>query len=575
METADSASVVRTSTHITDPYDHAIQLIDTSNQIASGEPTPSTVPPDSPGASSLAKTPTKERLGVRGNLRADLARKKYARFQEDRYENGSPGTAENDNSDKSRESSPGGLGARRSPKGRLRDRVPFRHRRPISLRKEAETEVDILYENQRGSFFCGIPLYSSRSLLNFDPAAWTTQYYHESPCNITNAQVPDPSWQWAWKTWYVDMSRDVDEEGWEYSFSFRQGFSWHGTHPWFHSFVRRRRWLRKRVRKDGATSAKRTSIEAHRLNADYFTIHAATRERSRESSMSRSNHRSSYTNIPSRLSGDEDDSKDSGIADIASLLKALHYSTVDRKKIAIILDFIAHGGDELTYLATNMEEIMGMFMYQTSRRQLITELLHAAEQSAADKDKDSKHAQTLVDAAEAAENNIKTLEYWSDIRGIAIAQQSHSPHGQTDLENPISLLPSDPATRAELLEFGLTSPNPDFYPSAASETGEGDSLYASAASQVSGGSAVTIRGIPKEAGLDEEPSIVPEWAKQGPSGSVEAGKDSKEKDAVMGGGKWEEHECDLEDGDDGDDESEDRCGEWGNDTGKGKEKEKV
>jgi hypothetical protein len=40
----------------------------------------------------------------------------------------------------------------------------------------------------------------------------------------------------------------VDEEGWEYSFFFR-GFVWHGTSPWFHSFVRRRRWIRLRRRR--------------------------------------------------------------------------------------------------------------------------------------------------------------------------------------------------------------------------------------------------------------------------------------------------------------------------------------
>jgi hypothetical protein len=47
------------------------------------------------------------------------------------------------------------------------------------------------------------------------------------------------------------MSRDVDEEGWEYSFFFG-GFHRHGTSAWFNSPVRRRRWiwLRKRRKED-------------------------------------------------------------------------------------------------------------------------------------------------------------------------------------------------------------------------------------------------------------------------------------------------------------------------------------
>lgn len=118
---------------------------------------------------------------------------------------------------------------------------------PPSDEKKPVSELDILYENQRGSFVFGIPLYSQGSLLHLDPSPWMTQDRQESPVNITNAQLPDPSWEWSWRTWYVDMSGDVDEQGWQYSFSFSSS-QWHGTHPWFHSWVRRRRWVRLRHR---------------------------------------------------------------------------------------------------------------------------------------------------------------------------------------------------------------------------------------------------------------------------------------------------------------------------------------
>jgi hypothetical protein len=109
-------------------------------------------------------------------------------------------------------------------------------------------EIDILYENQRGSFFFGLPMFSHNSLLNLDPAPWSNAVFKDSPVDVITAQVPNPSWAWAWNSWYVDMSGDVDEEGWSYSFAFSPKFSWHGTHVWFNSNVRRRRWLRKRVK---------------------------------------------------------------------------------------------------------------------------------------------------------------------------------------------------------------------------------------------------------------------------------------------------------------------------------------
>jgi len=110
-----------------------------------------------------------------------------------------------------------------------------------------DIHLDVLYENQRGMYLFGKPMYSGKALFPKEAAPWADERYKRTLVNITNAQVPDPSWEWAWKVWYVDMSRDVDEEGWEYSLYFN-GFSWHATSPWFHSFVRRRRWIRLRKR---------------------------------------------------------------------------------------------------------------------------------------------------------------------------------------------------------------------------------------------------------------------------------------------------------------------------------------
>ncbi|KAE8352871.1 hypothetical protein BDV28DRAFT_157477 [Aspergillus coremiiformis] len=237
---------------------------------------------------------------------------------------------------------------------------------------EPGSELEILYENQRGWFFFGIPLYSHGSLLNLDPAAWVTHNLRNSPVNITNAQVPDPSWEWAWKTWYVDMSGDVDDQGWQYSFSFSSS-AWHGSHPWFHSFVRRRRWVRLRVKKSSERSRRgRSGFEAaHMLNEDYFTIHTAKRKRA--ASMGRASQGPSTHLSRAPTTVDEAVPLEE-IGNIPTLMYALKDAKVDREKLDILRRFVEEGGQELYYLDGKIQEIMTMFVFQASRWQLVTYL---------------------------------------------------------------------------------------------------------------------------------------------------------------------------------------------------------
>ncbi|KAJ2812039.1 hypothetical protein H4S07_001676 [Coemansia furcata] len=63
--------------------------------------------------------------------------------------------------------------------------------------------------------------------------------------NVHSFQLPDPSWQWVSPRWLIDMTRDVDDDGWQYAARFSA--AWHGRHS-AQAFVRRRRWLRLRRR---------------------------------------------------------------------------------------------------------------------------------------------------------------------------------------------------------------------------------------------------------------------------------------------------------------------------------------
>lgn len=416
----------RSHTAPADKYDHAINLIDTTKARVDVEATEQ--------ASASGQTPGQQK--TKGHLRKELARRKYAKWQEDKEHSASVTEASGEDSGPEAASKkPSKSDANRS--GRLRDKIPFRAKKTTAKAHDGhETFIDVLYENQRGSFMCGIPLYSSNSLLNFDPAGWQNSTFHDSPVNITNAQVPDPTWHWEWRTWYVDMSGDVDEEGWQYSFSFGNQFAWHGSHPWFHSFVRRRRWLRKRVKNHvhQARGRKAKMQEEHLLTADYFTIHAAARDRSRGSSADRStNNQSSFVGAYNAASDSEDEMGD--IGDIAALMAALKRSIVDREKIAAVKVFLAQGGDELFYLAETMPVILDDFVHQTSQRQLGQILLRALDEStkakdeAGQKDEEEQNAvnrriDNLLKAIHAASVHTNDVDYWSDLRSRAIASEA-------------------------------------------------------------------------------------------------------------------------------------------------------
>ncbi len=454
----------RSQTDGANKYDHVIDLVDTTKPKESIDETPD----NGSATSKILRTDSGTLLSRQitkgqGTLRKELARRKYAKYQEGKE---SEGGTPRDSGDESPSQE-----ATRT--GRLRDKVPFRGKRKAPQVKQLEDSfIDVLYENQRGSFFCGIPLYSSNSLLNFDPSAWQTANFQDSGVNITNFQLPDPTWAWDWKTWYVDMSHDVDEEGWEYSFSFNKAYAWHGNHPWLFSFARRRRWLRKRVKIHhhhlGEKSCKKMG-QAHMLNEDYFTIHAAKRDRSRESSADRTTTKhSSFLNDQNHSSDDEQNLGD--ITNISALMSALKRARLDREKIAVVKAFLTQGGDELFYLADSMPVIMNTLVHQTSCRQLQTYLLqvldettrtHAEEdgkgkeksKESSDPDLEARNRKidNMLKAIHAAGIHVNDADYWSDLRARATSSET-DPTNEThalDATEPAAVAEAGPHSHSE------------------------------------------------------------------------------------------------------------------------------
>ncbi|TGO27978.1 hypothetical protein BPAE_0034g00580 [Botrytis paeoniae] len=316
-----------------------------------------------------------------------------------------------------------GRSRRRTKAQQERDKLPY--------------EIDILYENERGLILCGLHMFSGQALGVLDAAPWTKITNKPSLTDTSNAQVPDPSWEWAWPEWIVNHDDGVDDEGWEYSFAFSKKWSWHNA-KWYSSFVRRRVWIRKRVKKG------HMPLHAHMLNDDYFTIHPP-RSRSRATTLtgphaleadgrSRNSLAASNRNYETEWKVEE-------ISNIATLMKVLRICRIDREKMEAVESFIKHGGEELHYLTKpeHMHEIMNMFIFQASRRILLARLMKEFEESGGEVEEGEKgeqgggdetegdsasmkqrqRAKNLEAALKAADEEVKRLEYWSDVRRMA------------------------------------------------------------------------------------------------------------------------------------------------------------
>jgi hypothetical protein len=288
---------------------------------------------------SLSRRWTKQSLtghahSLQGSVQNRMTSRKYRNYREGRF------IGPDDPDNPSGDELSGSVTPGKVTRGKNKVRGLLGARKQMKLALEEDAVIDVLYENQRGWWFFGVPHFSGKTLLNFDPKPWLNGNKKPSPVNITNAQVPDPSWEWAWKSWYVDMSRDVDEEGWEYSFWFSEGTAWHGTHPWGYSWVRRRRWLRKRVRKQ----PQKPSQQGHAFTSEYFTIHAPKAPSRSSSFVFSTEARANLAKAEHYLEDPED------VRDIGSLLNSLKRAAIDREKIVLVRHFIDNGGDDLHYL---------------------------------------------------------------------------------------------------------------------------------------------------------------------------------------------------------------------------------
>ena len=167
------------------------------------------------------------------------------------------------------------------------------------------------------------------------------------------------------------------------------------------------------------------------MNEDYFTIHPAkTIASERRSSYALSLAQTATTkelfNVRSAEVADEPTDI---IENTQTLLRLLRVARVDREKINLVLQFLEQGGDDVYYLAEHMSHILSLFVFQYARRQLLARMLqkineareHRVEhqrRQEAESAQEKQKIDNLLRAIKAAEEEVKALEYWSDIRDV-------------------------------------------------------------------------------------------------------------------------------------------------------------
>ncbi len=89
--------------------------------------------------------------------------------------------------------------------------------------------------------------------------------------------------------------------------------------------------------------------DAHKLNADYFTIQASVQGRSLGMASAPSTVKASSFNLQRLVGTTDEDYGD--IDDLPTLIQRLKKSEVDREKMNLVLQYIEQGRQDVYYLA--------------------------------------------------------------------------------------------------------------------------------------------------------------------------------------------------------------------------------
>ncbi|KAF9302290.1 hypothetical protein BGZ74_005556 [Mortierella antarctica] len=235
---------------------------------------------------------------------------------------------------------------------------------------EGDFVYEFLYQHQRGAFFLGTPKFSSKSLLPVDPDEWTNSRWETSAMDVTDFELPDPSWEWVHRSWLVDMTGDVDEDGWEYAMTFH-GSPWHGNYEIFRSFARRRRWLRLRKRK-GKMMGKAVSLPERNYPT---SINSATWTKL---DIHHLDEPSPFPQVLEEEGGESSKGSKNGMlapskpAEPVDLYKILKKARSDREKLAYTAQYVVRYPGDFEDLEARLDKYLNLLDYESSRREFLS-----------------------------------------------------------------------------------------------------------------------------------------------------------------------------------------------------------
>ena len=125
----------------------------------------------------------------------------------------------------------------------------------------------------------------------------------------------------------------------------------------------------------------------------------------------------------SQISAADADEKPPEIDNVEELLQALRQARIDREKLDAVDSYMEHAED-LQNLQHEMHEIMSLFVFQQSRRILLSRLMEIHDETTAQVKKTNttelrERNQALKDAIHHADEEVRKLAYWSDVKQMA------------------------------------------------------------------------------------------------------------------------------------------------------------
>jgi len=266
---------------------------------------------------------------------------------------------------------------------------------------EGEYVMEYQLESERGFHFMGANRFSPNMRLPRDPARFTSVSGEPLGAQLTDFEVPDDTWVWLWSRWYVDMTADVDDQGWCYAGRFHS-VHWAGRHRFLRSFVRQRVWKRPRLKRHLLAAGSDTHMVRARVLERLRKMHGprivdqhtgAVVEDELQTLRTSTNALEQVATADSRMlereeavKSEENELERTALrrartedAETGKLLAYIRHFRNDREKVDGIIAYIAAHPEQHHLLVRMRDMILAQLNFKVSQRALVTKLSESTD----------------------------------------------------------------------------------------------------------------------------------------------------------------------------------------------------